>query len=89
MIVQGNYARGEIAARLYLECFQILPGHLTGFSGLPARHGLRRGPVDHKRAVTPSGGREKPAFGGPNQLIGGVAKLARCTASCCAPRLAE
>jgi hypothetical protein len=72
-----------------LERFQILPGHLTGFSRLPARHGPRRGLVDHKRAVTTSGGRENPASGGPNQLIGGVAKLARCTASRRASRLAE
>jgi len=35
--------------------------HLTGFSRSVARHGFRRGPVDHKKAITQSTVREKPA----------------------------
>jgi len=34
-------------------------------------------------------GRETPAFGGPNRLVGGVAMLARCTASHFSSRLAD
>jgi len=51
--------------------------HLTGFSQPPARHAFRRGLVDHKGGITTSGGREKPAFGGPNPPIGVVSALAR------------
>jgi hypothetical protein len=62
---------------------------LTDFLRLLARHGSRRGLVDHKGAVTLSSERRKPAFGGPNQFIGVVEKLARCTTSRFAFRLAE
>jgi hypothetical protein len=50
---------------------------LTGFLRLLARRGFHRGLVDHKEAVTQSSESRKPAFGGPNQPIGFVAKLAR------------
>jgi hypothetical protein len=50
---------------------------LTGFLRLLARRDFHRGLVDHKEAVTQSSERIKPAFGGPNQPIGFVAKLAR------------
>jgi len=61
--------------------------HLTGYLRLVARHGSRRGLVDHKWTVTQSSGRKNPAFGGPNQPPGCVAALARCPTSRCAPRL--
>ena len=35
--------------------------HLTAFLRLLARHASRRGLVDHKRSITTSSGREKPA----------------------------
>jgi hypothetical protein len=44
-----------------------------------SRHASRRGLSDHKWSITMSGGREKPAFGGPNPSIWCVAPLARCT----------
>ena len=62
---------------------------LTDFLRLLARHVSRRGLVDHKGAVTQSSGHSKLAVGGPNQPIGVVAKLARCTTSRFALRLAE
>ncbi len=61
----------------HLEHIPTILTHSTGFSRLLARHGRRRGRYDHKRAVTTSGGREKPASGGLNQPIGVVTKLAR------------
>ena len=72
-----------------LEHASLRWDRLTGFLRLLARHGSRRGLVDHKGAVTQSSGRRKPAFGGPNQPIGVVAKLARCTSSRFASRLAR
>ena len=63
--------------------------HLTDFSRLPARYASRGSLADHKWNITTSGGREKPAFGGPNPSIWCVAALARCTTSRCAPRLPE
>ncbi|MBL4851245.1 MAG: hypothetical protein JKY90_03050 [Gammaproteobacteria bacterium] len=62
---------------------------MTGFSRFLARHGFRRGLVDHKKAITQPREREKPAFGGPSQPIGCVAKLARSTRSRGVARLAE
>jgi len=62
---------------------------MTGFLRLLVRHGSRRGLVDHKGDVTLSSGRKNPAFGGPNQSIGVVEKLARCPTSRFAFRLAE
>ncbi len=79
----------EQDAGFTLEHISILLNHLTGFSGLLARRAFRRGLVDHKESTTKSSGREKPAFGGPNQSIGGVAKLARSTRSRFVLRLAE
>ncbi|MGB5215968.1 MAG: hypothetical protein WBN88_20280, partial [Anderseniella sp.] len=72
-----------------LEPFWSKLKRLTGFLRLLARHGFRRGLVDHKGGVTLSSGRRKPAFGGPDQSLGIVAKLARCTTSRLALRLAE
>ncbi|MCK5711865.1 MAG: hypothetical protein KAI25_04035, partial [Hyphomicrobiaceae bacterium] len=63
--------------------------HLTGFSRLLARHDFRLDLYDHKKSITLSRKREKPAFGGQVQPIGSVAKLARSTRSRCVPRLAE
>ena len=54
-----------------------------------SRHGSRLGQVDHKGGIKQSSGRRKPAFGGSNQSIGVVAKLARCPTSRCALRLTE
>jgi hypothetical protein len=62
---------------------------LTDFSRLLARHASRLGLADHKWSITTSGRREKSTFGGPNPSNWCVAALARCTASCCAPRLPE
>jgi len=72
-----------------LEHVPFILTHLTGFSGLLARRGPRRGLDDRKGAVTTSSGREKPASGGPNQPIGVGAELARCPTSRGVPRLAE
>ena len=47
------------------------------FFAFAGRHASRRGLVDHKWSITTSGGREKPAFGGPNPSIWCVAALAR------------
>ena len=56
--------------------------HLTGFSRLLARHASRHGLVEHKRSITTSSGRERPAFGGPNSPI-------RCASGACPmPRIA-
>jgi len=63
--------------------------HLTDFSRLLARQISRRGLVDHKRNLTQSSEREKPACGGPNPAIGSVPALAKPTRLGCAPRLAE
>jgi len=63
--------------------------HLTDFSRLLARQVSRRGLVDHMRKLTQSSGREKTAFGGPNQAIGVVPLLAQPPRLRCAPRLAE
>ena len=45
-----------------LERDVIRCGRMTDFSRLLARHASRRGLVDHKRSITLSSGREKPAF---------------------------
>ena len=50
---------------------------LTGFSGLLARPGFRRGLAGHKEPGTQSSGPEKPASGGPYRLLGVVPALAR------------
>jgi hypothetical protein len=71
-----------------LEHFSIIRNHLTGFSRLLARQAARRGLVDHKRRLTLSSEREKPAFGGTNSSIRCATPLARCTTSPCAPWLA-
>ena len=65
-----------------------MSGSGTNLKRLLARQGPRRGLCDHKWALTTSSGREKPAFGGPNQSTVVVAKLARCPASRRALRLA-
>ncbi len=72
-----------------LEQLPTIRNRLTGFSRLLARRGSRRGLADHKRTATQSSGREKPAFGGPNPPIRGVASLAQPTRLRGAPRLAE
>ncbi len=50
------------ATEKVLDHVMVTLKHLTGFSRLLARHVSRRGLVDHKRDVTPSSEREKPAF---------------------------
>jgi len=68
---QGAAARDWLAAReaelLPLEHCPIILNHLTGLSRLLARRVRRRGLADHKVGPTTSSGRDKPAFGGPNQ----------------------
>ena len=85
---QTGAARAVPGPRPRLEHRSLIWDHLTGFSRLLARQGSRRGLGDHKWALTTSSGREKPAFGGPNQPTGVVAKLARCPTSRRALRLA-
>ncbi len=51
--------------------------HLTGFQCLLARHAFRLGLADHKESIPKSRKRGKPAFGGPNQLVSAIPKLAR------------
>jgi hypothetical protein len=72
-----------------LEHISIILNHLTVFSRSLARRGPRSGPADHKWPVTQFNGCEKAAFGGPNQSVGVVEQLARCTASCGPVRLAN
>jgi len=80
---------GSHAAKQQLEQISLMLNHLTGFSRLLARQTARRGLDDRKGSLTTSSGRENLAFGGPNPVFGGVAALARCPASRCAPRLSE
>jgi hypothetical protein len=61
-----------------LEPFRLKWKRLTDFLRSLTRHGSRGGLIDHKRAVTQSSECNKPAFGGPDQPIGVVEKLARC-----------
>jgi len=96
------YMRNTALAKSLHACLEqvsTIRDRLTGFSRPPARQASRFGLVGHKRSLTQSGGREKPACrvektrlwrdGGPNQPIGGVAELARSTRSRCVQRLAE
>jgi len=78
---------GNPALCLYQR--KTLLTRLTGFSRLLAKHASRLGLTDHKWSITTSGGREKPAFGGPNPSIWCVAALVRYTVSRCALRLPE
>ena len=73
----------------HLEQCPLVGNHLTGFSGLLARRGVRRGLPDHKEPATQSSGHEKPASGGPYRPVSIVPTLARCSASRFAPRREE
>ena len=62
--------------------------HVTALSCLLVRRVSRRGVDAPQAARNAASGQDNAAFGGAKSLHGGVAPLARCTASRCATRLA-
>jgi hypothetical protein len=77
------FARGQSVAFSSsfwrLEHDPLILTYLTGFSRLLARQASRRGPARPQVKHNAFSGREKSAFGGPNQPIAVVTQLDRCT----------
>jgi len=83
----GNAASWQLATsrnRFMAFGFVWPDWHRSGCRSYP-----RRGLADHKRLATTLSGRQKPAFGGPNQPVSSVAALVPCTTSHGAPRLGD